>query len=220
MDSTWHLDESDPEQRRLVVTLRTTEEFGTWGGRRNEEERTATVPTKAYANVKEDIPVLFKEDLDPEMTLAACAAVLHMERGDEFAPRAALGVDATNYLGVLDGTGVPPTKHTAKQPEIDYTTPYPWSQTRTNVEIQIPVPRQQLNAVQVTIGARELKVVIGGVRVHEVCGEMFGPVLGDDSFWDLDRDDGILTIGLAKIEVGDPKLREDKGEWKRFMKNR
>eukprot|EP00668_Euglena_longa_P000356 GGOE01000459.1.p1 GENE.GGOE01000459.1~~GGOE01000459.1.p1 ORF type:complete len:668 (+),score=151.80 GGOE01000459.1:200-2005(+) len=217
-DSTWRLDIEESGEQRLVVIMRTFEEFGTWGGHLNEERRTSTIPTRAYVNCEESVPVLFQEDHDPQMVMAACTAVLHMEHGDKFLSRTSLGVDATNYLGVLDGTGTPPPQYTNSKPEIDYSIPYPWSQTRTTVEIQIPIPRQYLDAVEVHIGTRDLRVIVGGTPMSDVCGDLFGPVLGDDSFWDLDRDDAILTIGLAKIEVGDPKLREDKGEWKRFLK--
>jgi len=215
-DSTWRFDTPEGGPRQLLVVLRTFEELNTWGGHHNEERRTAAIPTRAYGD-KDPVP-LFREDEDPELVMAACSAVLHKENGDTSVSAAALTPDARNYLGVLDGTGIPPPKYSAEKPSINYTAPYPWSQTRTAVEIQIPIPRQYLNAVDVKIATRDLRVTVGGTPMYDVSGALNAPVLVDDSYWSLDKDDAILTINLSKIEVGDPKLREDSGEWKRLMK--
>lgn len=69
-DSTWRLEVEESGTQRLVVVLRTFEDFGTWGGHLNEERRTARIPTRAYVNCEESVPVLFQEDQDPQMVMA------------------------------------------------------------------------------------------------------------------------------------------------------
>lgn len=78
---------------------------------------------------------------------------------------------------------------------------YSWTQTLSEVTVTIPVVSKSARAhVKCSMTDNHVMVLVNNSKPI-LRGKLFASISSDGSFWDFDRDEGIITLHLEKKDI-------------------